>query len=346
MIYTTLPGTSLKVSKICLGTMTWGKQNSQSDAFGQMNYALEHGVNFFDTAELYAIPKERETQGATETIIGNWFKETGNRNKVILASKIAGPAKFNNHYIREKVYTKEAFEDALHHSLKRLQTDHIDLYQLHWPDRATNFFGQRGVTKLTETEYVDRTQEILEILNGFIKDGKIGVIGLSNETPWGTMNFLEKSRAYDLPKISTVQNPYNLLNRTYEIGMSEISLREDVGLLPYSPLGFGRLSDKFLDGSDVSSSRIELFPSMSRYNRLNALKATEAYYRLAKAHGISLAVLALAFVNTRPFVTSNIIGATTMEQLKENITSASYVPDASLLKAIEEIHEGNPNPAP
>ncbi|MCM5662605.1 NADP(H)-dependent aldo-keto reductase [Galbibacter mesophilus] len=346
MKYTKLPNTELEVSKICLGTMTWGKQNTEAEGHEQMDYALEEGVNFFDTAELYAIPKEQETQGRTEEIIGNWFTKTGNRNKVILASKIAGPSKFNEHFIREEGFTKAAFEDAIHGSLKRLQTDYIDLYQLHWPDRATNFFGKRDYEHDSNEEWEDNIQEILQILEGFIKQGKIRYIGLSNDVPWSVMRYLEESKYNGLPKISTVQNPYNLLNRTYEIGLSEISIRENVGLLPYSPLGFGRLTDKFIENEGIEDARLTLFPEMARYNGERSLRATKQYYDLAKNNGLSLATLALAFVNQQPFVTSNIIGATKMHQLKENIDSIHVELSDEVLSEINKIHDTIPNPAP
>ncbi|QLE00853.1 aldo/keto reductase [Galbibacter sp. BG1] len=346
MKYTKLPNTDIKVSKICLGTMTWGKQNTEAEGFEQMDYALDEGVNFFDTAELYAIPKERETQGRTEEIIGNWFKRTGNRSKVVLASKIAGPSKFNEHFIREEGFTKAAFDDAIHGSLKRLQTDYIDLYQLHWPDRTTNYFGKRDYEHENDEEWKDNIQGILQILEGYIKEGKIRSIGLSNEVPWSVMRYLEESKFNGLPKISTIQNPYNLLNRTYEIGLSEISIRENVGLLPYSPLGFGRLTDKFIENKGIEDARLVLFPEMSRYNGKQSIEATKQYYDLAKNNGLSLATLALAFVNKQPFVTSNIIGVTKMHQLKENIDSIQVELSDEVLSGINSIHNSIPNPAP
>ncbi|MEL4306771.1 NADP(H)-dependent aldo-keto reductase [Joostella sp. CR20] len=346
MKYNKLPNSALEVSRICLGTMTWGKQNTEAEGHAQMDYAFAQGVNFFDTAELYAIPKEKETQGSTETIIGNWFKKSGNREEIVLASKIAGPSKFNEHSIREEGFTKTAFEDALHGSLKRLQTDYIDLYQLHWPDRTTNCFGHRDYVHNADENWKDNIQEILQILEGFIKQGKLRYIGLSNEVPWGVMRFLEENKFNGLPRISTVQNPYNLLNRTYEIGLAEISMRENVGLLPYSPLGFGRLTDKYIEKNGLEDARIVLFPEMSRYNGKQSLEATQKYYDLAKQNNMSLATLALAFINAQPFVTSNIIGATKMDQLKENIESISVELSEEILSEINEIHNAIPNPAP
>ncbi|WP_335965692.1 aldo/keto reductase [Galbibacter sp. PAP.153] len=346
MKYTKLPNSNIEVSKICLGTMTWGKQNTKEDGHEQMDYALANGVNFFDTAELYAIPKEKETQGVTETIIGEWFKKTGNRDKIVLASKIAGPSEFNEHYIRNGGFTKKAFNEAIHTSLQRLQTDYIDLYQLHWPDRKSNFFGKRDYQYDQTEQWKDNIHEILNILEGYIKEGKIRHIGLSNDVPWSVMRYLEENKYNGLPRIATVQNPYNLLNRTYEIGLAEISMKENVGLLPYSPLAFGRLTDKFIEKKGIEDARITLFPEMGRYNGENALKATRKYYALAKKYKISMATLALAFVNSRPFVTSNIIGATKMDQLKENIASINMELDAEVINEINSIHASIPNPAP
>ncbi|NJB71222.1 aryl-alcohol dehydrogenase-like predicted oxidoreductase [Saonia flava] len=346
MEYTNLPTTSIKVSKICLGTMNMGKQNNEAEGHEQMDYAIGQGVNFFDTAELYAIPIEKETQGSTENIIGTWLKKTGNRDKIVLASKIVGPPIVNKHYIRDTGYSKESFEDALHSSLKRLQTDYIDLYQLHWPDRQTNFFGKRGYNHADASEWDDNINEILHILYGYVKEGKIRHIGLSNDVPWSTMRYLEEAKYRNLPRIVSVQNPYNLLNRTYEAGLAEISLRENIGCLPYSPLGFGRLSNKFIEGHDVSKARINLFPNMARYNGENSLRATQMYYDLARENGMSLATMALAFINQQSFVTSNIIGATTMKQLKENIDSINVTLSDELIASINDIHELIPNPAP
>ncbi|MCX2680533.1 NADP(H)-dependent aldo-keto reductase [Galbibacter sp. EGI 63066] len=347
MKYTKLPKTDVEISKICLGTMTWGKQNTEAEGHEQMDHAVDQGINFFDTAELYAIPIEKETQGTTETIIGNWFKKTGKRDEIVLASKVAGPSNRNRHSIRDdERFNKKMIDDALHNSLKRLQTDYIDLYQLHWPDRNSNFFGKRDYTHITDDAWEDNINEILQILEGYIKEGKIRYIGLSNDVPWSTMRYLEESKYFDLPRIRTVQNPYNLLNRTYEIGLAEISMKEEVGLLPYSPLAFGRLTDKYIDKKGIENARLTLFPQFARYNGENALKATKMYYDLAKENGLSLATLALAFINQQPFVSSNIIGATSMEQLKENIDSINVELSPELLMEINKIHELIPNPAP
>lgn len=345
MRYNKLPHTNIEVSKICLGTMTWGEQNTEAEGHEQMSYALDQGVNFFDTAELYSVPAKPETQGSTETIIGTWFKKTGNRDKIILATKIAGPAEFTQH-IRTGGFKKEELEDAVNKSLQRLQTDYIDLYQLHWPERNTNYFGQRGYNHNSDEQWEDNIGEVLQSLEALIKSGKIRQIGLSNEVPWGTMRFIEESKYNNLPRMITIQNPYSLLNRTFETGNAEVSIREGVGLLPYSPLAFGVLSGKYLGGKKPKNARVTLFPAFSRYMGVNSTQATEKYQEIAQKHGLSLAQMALAFVNDRPFVTSNIIGATTMEQLKENIGSIDVQLSDAILEEINAVHETIPNPAP
>ncbi len=346
MKYTNLPNTDIKVSKICLGTMTWGNQNTEADGFEQMNYALEQGVNFFDTAELYSVPATPETFGATEKIIGNWFKKTGNRDKVILASKIAGGGDYTKH-IRTGGLTKQNLIEAVEGSLKRLQTDYIDLYQLHWPNRGVNIFGVRDFPLNTAENEVENYLEILETLNQIIKEGKIRQIGLSNETPWGTMKYLQTSEEKNLPRMITVQNSYSLIHRGYEIGMSEVSLRENIGLLAYSPLAQGVLSGKYLKGNKPEGARGTLFPRfIARYMGEGSLKAVEAYEKVAEKHGITLSELSLAFINQLSFVTSNIIGATKMDQLKENINSIHIELSKEALADIEAIHAEIPNPAP
>lgn len=346
MIYTTLPHTDIEVSKICLGTMTWGKQNTEEEGFEQMDYAFDKGVNFFDTAELYPIPAHKDRYAVTEKIMGNWFKKHGNRQDIVLATKIAGKAEMSK-FIRTTGFTRESIIDAVEGSLERLQTDYIDLYQLHWPDRSTNYFGQRGYTHDITDHWVDNIHQVLETLRDLIREGKIRQVGISNETPWGTMRFLEESKVHGtLPRTITVQNPYSLLNRLFEVGMAEISAREQVGLLAYSPLGFGVLSGKYLGDRLPEGSRLDLFPQYGRYNGTTAVQATQKYYELAQANGLSLAQMALAFVNTRPFVTSTIIGATTMRQLEENIGSIDVTLSEQVLKAIEAIHQLMPNPAP
>ena len=345
MKYTTLPNTDIQVSKICLGTMTFGQQNTEAEGHAQMDYALEQGVNFFDTAEMYSVPARQETYGSTERILGTWFQKTGNRDKVVLASKIAGPNP-NFTYMREKNdFSPASIQYALDQSLERLQTDYIDLYQLHWPERKTNFFGQRGF-KVQDDAWEDNIHAVLETLNGFIQQGKIKHIGLSNETPWGIMRFLEESKYHNLPRIKTVQNPYSLLNRLYENGSAEIGIRENVGLLAYSPMAFGVLSGKFLTGEAHPNARINLFPQFSRYNSEQSAAATRLYNEIAQQNGLTLTQLALAFIEQQPFVTSTIIGATTMEQLKENIDTIKVTLSEELLQAIDAVQAKIPDPAP
>lgn len=345
MKYTTLPNTDIQVSKICLGTMTFGQQNTEAEGHAQMDYALEQGVNFFDTAEMYSVPARQETYGSTERILGTWFQKTGNRDKVVLASKIAGPNP-NFTYMREKNdFSPASIQYALDKSLERLQTDYFDLYQLHWPERKTNFFGQRGF-KVQDDAWEDNIHAVLETLNGFIQQGKIKHIGLSNETPWGIMRFLEESKYHNLPRIKTVQNPYSLLNRLYENGSAEIGIRENVGLLAYSPMAFGVLSGKFLTGEAHPNARINLFPQFSRYNSEQSAAATRLYNEIAQQNGLTLTQLALAFIEQQPFVTSTIIGATTMEQLKENIDTINVTLSEELLQAIDGVQAKIPDPAP
>ncbi|WP_418264580.1 NADP(H)-dependent aldo-keto reductase [Flavobacterium faecale] len=346
MIYNKLPNTDIKVSEVCLGTMTFGQQNSESEGHAQMDYAFEKGVNFFDTAEMYSIPSHKETYGSTEKIIGSWFKSTGKREKVVLASKIAGPSPIFG-YMREKLdFSPESLQYALDNSLKRLQTDYIDLYQLHWPERKTNIFGQRGF-KVKDDQWEDNIHQVLETLDGFIKAGKIKAIGVSNETPWGLMRFLEESKKYNLPKIATVQNPYSLLNRLFEVGSAEICYRENVGLLAYSPLGFGVLTGKFLDEKvKHPKARLNLFPQYNRYSSEQSTAATKMYNDIASSHGLTLTQMALAFVNQQPSVTSTIIGATSIPQLKENIESFRIKLSTEIFDLIEAVQAVYPNPAP
>tara|TARA_R110002050_G_scaffold110892_1_gene223540 strand:+ start:28042 stop:29082 length:1041 start_codon:yes stop_codon:yes gene_type:complete len=346
MLYTKLPHTDIEVSKICLGTMTWGNQNTEAEGHEQMNYALDQGVNFFDTAELYPIPAHPDRYAETEKIIGTWFHKNRNRDKVVLASKIAGRAEMSK-FIRTTGFNKEALINAVEGSLERLQTDYIDLYQLHWPERKTNYFGQRGYVHDSADFWEDNIHQVLETLRDLAQQGKIRQIGLSNETPWGTMRFLEESKVHkSLPRMITIQNSYNLLNRIFEVGLSEVAHREDIGLLAYSPLGFGVLSGKYLGGRKPDNARITLFPNYKRYSGETAVEATQKYYELAQANDLSLAQMSLAFVNRQPFLTSNIIGATSMRQLKENISSIAIELSDAVLEGIEKIHNEIPNPAP
>lgn len=344
MKYTTLPNTDIKVSKICLGTMTWGNQNTQDEGFAQMDLALDKGVNFFDVAELYPVPAEAKTYAETERIIGNWFAKTGNRDKVVLATKIAGPGDYTAH-IRTTGFSKQALNEAVDNSLKRLQTDYIDLYQLHWPERQTNTFGIRDYKYNPNDTWSDNFNEILNSLGEIIKSGKIRQVGLSNEKAWGTMRYLEESKHNNLPKMITIQNAYSLLCRPFEGDLAEIAHRENIGLLAYSPMAFGVLSGKYVKGTAADNARLKLFPRFSRYSSEQATEATKRYLKIAEYNGMSLAQMSLAFVNQRPFVTSNIIGATSVEQLEENINSININLSDDVLKAIDEVHAAIPNPA-
>lgn len=343
MKYTTLPTTDIKVSKICLGTMTWGEQNTEQEGHEQMDYALDQGVNFFDVAELYPVPAKPETYGETERIIGTWFQKTGNRDKVILATKIAGSGDYTKH-IRKTGFSKEAIAEAIDGSLKRLQTDYIDLYQLHWPNRPVNCFGIRDYPSQLNSQAEDNFVEVLETLNGYVKSGKIRHIGLSNETPWGTMKYLDAAKTKNLPRPVTIQNSYSLIHRGFEVGTSEVSLQENIGLLAYSPLGFGVLSGKYLDASPADA-RVTLYPNFSRYSSPQSEIAVRKYLEIAQKHGMSLTELSLAFVNQLSFVTSNIIGATKMNQLKENIGSIDIELSDDIIAEINAVHAIIPNPA-
>ncbi|MCH2192653.1 NADP(H)-dependent aldo-keto reductase [Kordia sp.] len=344
MKYSKIPHTDIEVSKICLGTMTWGNQNTEAEGHEQMDYALDQGVNFFDTAELYPVPATAETYAETERIIGTWFKKTGNRDKVVLASKIAGPGDYTAH-IRTNGFKPEAIKDAVEKSLQRLQTDYIDLYQLHWPERNANFFGVRDYTHNPNDPWEYNFHESLETLGGLIKEGKIRQVGISNETSWGAMRYLEESKK-GLPRMVTIQNAYSLLCRSFETSLAEVSMREGIGLLAYSPLGFGVLSGKYLGGKTPEGSRLTLFPRFARYSGKEATEATQKYFELAQKHNLSLPQMALAYINQQPFVTGNIIGATNMEQLKENIASIDVELSQEVLDGINEIHSSIPNPAP
>jgi len=345
MKYTKLPNTDIKVSKICLGSMTWGNQNTETEGHLQLDYALDQGVNFIDTAELYPVPATAEKQGKTSKIIGTWLKKSGNRDKVILASKIAGPGDYTAH-IRTTGFSKQSIKDAVDNELNRLQTDYIDLFQLHWPERNTNTFGVRDYQHSPNDAWQDNFKEVLESLDEVIKVGKVRNIGLSNEKAWGTMRYLEESKKNNLPRPITIQNAYSLINRVYEGDMAEISMRENIGLLVYSPMAFGVLSGKYIKNTATEDSRLKLFPRFARYSSNQATNATKQYLELAEANNMSLAQMALAFVNQREFVTSNIIGATNLEQLKENISSIDLELSDEVINAINKIHNVIPNPAP
>jgi len=347
MRYQHLGRTDLQVSSLALGSMTWGEQNTQKEAFRQMDYAVESGINFFDTAELYAIPPKAETYGSTEAIIGNWLQKTGYRDKLVLASKVCGPTAWCPHIRHGKARLDAAnIIAACEGSLKRLQTDYLDLYQTHWPDRNTNYFGKLGYRHAAD-EQGTPIDETLEALGRLVDSGKVRHVGVSNETPWGVMRHLQSADSQPtLPRIASIQNPYSLLNRTFEIGLAEIACREDVGLLAYSPLGFGVLSGKYLNGKIPANSRLALFSAYTRYSGHAAGTATAAYVQLAQEHGLKPAQMALAFIQQQPFVGSCIIGATSMDQLQENIGSSEVHLSADVLAGIEAIHARLPNPCP
>jgi len=346
MNYKKLGNTDIKVSTICLGTMTWGEQNTQEEGFKQMDYALDQGVNFWDTAELYAVPPRAETYGHTEIIIGNWFKKTKKRDKVILGTKVAGPMRA---YLRGGAnnYGLEKMTEAINDSLKRLQTDYIDLYQLHWPERNTNTFGRLGYEH-KENENWTKFEDVLGNLQRFIDSGKIREIGLSNETPWGVSKYLELSKEKKLPRMMSIQNPYSLLNRTYEVGLAEISIRDEIGLLAYSPLASGYLSGKYRNETYPKGSRIERDWDFwkYRYNTPNLKNAVEEYYKISKKYNLNMSQMSLKFCEIQPFMTSVIIGATTMEQLKTNIESVNVNLSDDVIKEINKVQTIYPSPCP
>lgn len=347
MQYRPLGRTGLSVSAIGLGTMTWGRQNSEAEGHAQMDYALGEGVNFWDTAEMYAIPPTADTYGRTEEIIGTWFKATGKRDKVILASKVIGFTDGGFPWVRNgqaKLDRANIFA-AVEDSLRRLQTDYIDVYQLHWPDRPTNRFGARNYVHQPEKDGTP-IEETLAALDELVKSGKVRHIGVSNETPWGVMQFLKLAEDKGLPRIASIQNAYNLLNRTFEQGLAEVCLREDVGLLAYSPLAAGTLSGKYLDGAVPAGSRRSLDHRKSRYATVNADVTTAAYLDVARRHGLSPTQMAIAFTLHQPFVASSLIGATTMEDLKSNIAAVNLTLSDEVLKDIEAVNARYPDPCP
>jgi aryl-alcohol dehydrogenase-like predicted oxidoreductase len=351
MDYRPLGRTGIKVSAIGLGTMTFGEQNSEAEGHEQLDYALDQGVNLIDTAEMYSVPPRPETYGATERIIGSWLKKSGKRGKVILATKVAGPGKVlgvtwvrggDNRLDRANIIA------AVEGSLERLQTDYIDLYQLHWPSRPTNFFGRLGyehVTQLSDAQSV-AIEETLAALDELVRNGKVRHVGLSNETPWGVHRFLEVARERGLARVVSIQNPYNLLNRSFEVGLAEMAIREDVALLGYSPLAFGVLSGKFLNGARPPESRIARWSRFSRYTSEHAEAATRSYAAVARKHGLDMAQMALAFTLQQPFMASALIGATTMAQLRTNMASAALKLNPDVIRDIEAVHRSHPNPCP
>ncbi|MCU7920496.1 MAG: NADP(H)-dependent aldo-keto reductase [Candidatus Thiodiazotropha sp. (ex Epidulcina cf. delphinae)] len=346
MIYRSLGHCNIKVSALCLGTMTYGEQNSEAEAHGQLDRAFDAGINFIDTAEMYPVPPRAETQGLTERYIGSWLTRSGRRDRVILATKVAGPAEWLN-YLRDGKprLDKWNIEAALEQSLQRLRTDYIDIYQLHWPDRPTNYFGELGY-KHRQEEQATPILETLEVLNALQQAGKIRHIGVSNETPWGLMRYLHLAEQHDLPRVVSIQNPYSLLNRTFEIGLAEIAHREACGLLAYSPMAFGVLSGKYLDGKRPPGARLTRYQRFNRYSTSQAEQATLQYVQLAREHGLKPAQMALAFVTSRAFVTSNIIGATTLAQLDEDLESVHLDLSEEILEGIDTIHRQQPNPSP
>lgn len=336
--------TDLEVTSLCLGTMTWGEQNTEGEAHEQMDYAVAQGINFFDVAEMYPVPPKAETQGRTEQYIGSWFKARKSRSKVVLATKVAGPGEMS--WIRGGARLDRAsILAACDTSLKRLQTDYIDLYQIHWPSRGTNYFGQLGF-KPSDDRHATPIGETLSALGELVQAGKVRHVGISNETPWGLSEYLRLSREKKLPRVVSIQNPYSLLNRSFEVGLAEFAHREQVGLLAYSPLAFGVLSGKYLDGQKPADARLTLFTRFSRYNGEHAEAATREYASLAREHGVELSQMALAWVSSRPFTTSNIIGATTMAQLRSNIDSQALKLSKELVAGIEAIHKRYTIPCP
>ena len=346
MEYRKLGNSGIDVSVICLGTMTFGEQNTEAEAHEQLNYAVDNGVNFIDTAELYAIPSRKENSGLTEQYIGSWLKDRKDRDKIILATKVTGPSQ-NLGYISENLgFSRPRILEAVDRSLRQLQTDYIDLYQLHWPERNTNMFGKRGFKYQPGEQWKDNFEEVVSTLNQLIQEGKIRHWGLSNETPWGIMRTQAAALKLNMEGAVSVQNPYSLLNRTFEVGNAEVAIREGIGLLAYSPMAFGLLSGKYHRKEERADARLHKYKQMARYNSNVSYKATQKYLDIADKHGLSLAQMALAFINQQAFLTSNIIGATSMAQLKENIASSNIKLSKDIMREIEEVHEEMPNPAP
>lgn len=346
MEYRRIPHSNLEVSKICLGTMTWGEQNSQAEAFAQLDYAIGNGINFIDTAEMYPVPPKPETQGETERILGQYIKARGNRDDLVIATKIAAPGGKSDYIRKNMALDWNNIHQAVDASLARLQIDTIDLYQIHWPDRNTNFFGELFYDQ-QEHEQQTPILETLEALAEVIRQGKVRYIGVSNETPWGLMKYLQLAEKHGLPRIVSVQNPYNLLNRSFEVGMSEISHRENLPLLAYSPLAFGALTGKYCNDQWPEGARLTLFKRFARYTGSQlALDATKAYVDLAREFKLTPTQMALAFVNSRQFVGSNIIGATDLYQLKENIDSLKVILSPELLVRLNQLSDQFRLPCP
>ena len=348
MKYNKLGNSDLNVSKICLGTMTWGIQNTELEAFEQLDFALDKGINFIDTAEIYPIPSREELHGITETYIGNWLNKRKNRDKIILATKVAGPAEFVKYVRGGPRLNKKQITTALDDSLKRLQTDYIDIYQVHWPERLTNYFGQLGFIPLLEKENdVIPILETLETLDKLVKIGKIKYIGISNETSWGVSQYLKHSENKNKARIVSIQNPYNLLNRSFEVGMSEFAMRENISLLAYSALGFGVLSGKYANDNKPENARLTLWGKRyGRYTNDEAKKATVLYLEIAKKYNLDPSQMSIAFVLSRVFLGACIIGATNLKQLETNIGSLDLELDKKILAEIDYVHKLHSNPAP
>ena len=339
-----LGDTDIHVSRICLGTMTWGEQNTEAEAHSQLDRAVERGIQFIDTAEMYPVPPRAETQGRTERYLGTWLARRGRRDDLVLASKVTGPGEHFSYLRGGPQLTRDHLEGALHNSLQRLQTDYLDLYQVHWPARQANYFGRLGYVHDPQDRPTP-IEETLKVLADFVRAGKVRAIGISNETPWGLMQYLRLAEQAGLPRVVSIQNPYSLLNRSFEVGLAEMAIRERVGLLAYSPLAFGVLSGKYLDASPADG-RVTLYSRFSRYSGETATAATRAYVDIARRHGLSPARMALAFVHSRPFVTSTIIGATKPEQLEEDLDSLDDTLSDEVLAEIEAVHARYPIPCP
>jgi len=348
MDYTQLGNSDLKVSRICMGSMIWGDQNTEAEAFEQLDCGVDLGVNFVDTAEMYAVPSRPETFGASEAILGNWMKQRGNRERMVVATKVVGPCGDWMPHIRDGATRLDHanIEQAVEGSLRRLQTDYIDLYQLHWPQRKTNYFGRLGYVHEPTPDWIP-LEETLDALAELMRRGKVRAIGVSNETPWGLMRYRHAAATLGLSGMVSIQNPYSLLNRTFEVGLAEICMRENVACLPYSPLAFGMLSGKYLDGGGPGDrlNRPE-FQRFTRYSNPGPRQATARYAEVAQRFGLNMARMALAYVNSRPFVASNIIGTSSVEQVRDNVASLDLHLDDEVLEAIEEVHKAHPNPAP
>jgi aryl-alcohol dehydrogenase-like predicted oxidoreductase len=348
MEFRTLGRTGLQVSLIGLGTMTFGEQNTEADGHAQLDYAIDHGVNLIDTSEMYAVPPRAETYGSTERIIGTWLRRSGKRQDVVLCSKVGGPGRaLGVTHVRGGAnrLDRRNIVEAIDDSLGRLQTDYLDLYQVHWPDRSTNFFGRLGYEHVEQEDTVP-IEETLEVLSELVQAGKVRYVGVSNETPWGLYRYLQLAHEGGLARLVSIQNPYSLLNRSFEIGLAEIAIRENVGLLAYSPLGFGMLTGKYLDGARPPEGRLVRWTRFARYSGEVAERTTAAYVAIARSHGLDPAHMALAFVNRQRFVSSTLIGATSMAQLVTNVASVDVHLSDEVIQAIEQVHKAQPNPCP